>query len=105
MKFSEVIEGLKEGHAYTRRTNQMYGKFIVRQIPQVVPKDVVTRMTSLPDEVKPLISTVGSDPEFIGTITYHDQVLIVTCNDYARTSATSYVPTWEDIFAEDWVRA
>lgn len=104
MKFSEILDGLKNGLPYTRQNDAWYGKFIVRQIPQVVPKEVVPKMTSLPDVVKQKISTVGKDPERIGTISYHDQVLIVTCYDYADTSATSYIPTWEDLFAEDWVR-
>lgn len=103
MKFSEILDGLKNGQPYTRQTEGWYGKFIVRQIPQLVPKEVVPKMTSLPDVVKPKISTVGKDQDKIGTILFHDQVLIVTCNDYTDTSATSYFPTWEDLFAEDWV--
>ncbi|MBQ5979388.1 MAG: hypothetical protein IJL58_05160 [Bacteroidales bacterium] len=105
MKFSEILDGLKEGRPYTRSNDAWWGKFIVKQIPQVVPKEVVPKMTSLPDVIKPMISTVGNDPEKIGSISFHDQVLIITCNDYADTSATSYIPTWEDLFAEDWIYA
>lgn len=105
MKFSEIIQGLHEGQSYTRQTDAMYGKFIVKQIPQTVPASVVPKMTSIPDSIKQKIGTVGLDDEFKGTISYHDQVLLVTCNDFQRTSATSFVPTWEDIFADDWVQA
>lgn len=106
MKFSEILEGLKNGQAYTRfRTESWHGKFICMQIPQTVPAEVVPKMTSLPEGVKAFIGTVGLDDEFHGTISYHDQVLIITCNDFARTSATSYTPTWEDIFADDWATA
>lgn len=105
MKFSEIIDGLINGRPFTRQTKSWWGKFIVRQVPQLVPASVVPKMTSLPDSVKPRISTVGRDAEKVGSIQFHDQVLIVTCNDSADTSATSYVPTWEDIFSDDWVEA
>lgn len=105
MKFSEIIDGLNKGHAYTRQTEAWWGKCIVKQIPQTVSKEVVPKMTSLPESIKQKISTVGKDDEFLGTISYHNQVLIVTLNDYERVTATSYSPTWEDIFADDWVSA
>ena len=42
------------------------------QIPQRIAKDIVPKMTSVQDSVKPKISTVGS-----GEIEYHDQVIII----------------------------
>ena len=105
MEFSEILDGLKEGLSYTRQAEGWYGKFIVKQIPQTVPATEVPKMTSLPEHIKMRISTVGKDDEYLGTITSHDQVLIVTSNDYERTTATSYIPTWEDLFADDWVVA
>lgn len=104
MKFSEILEGLKEGRCATRYQSDAFrGKMIVMQIPQTVPATVVPKMTSLPDDAKMRIGTIGLQDETHGTIQYHDQVLIVTCNDHERVSATSYTPTWEDIFAEDWM--
>ena len=105
MKFSEILDGLTEGRTYTRQAEGWYGKFIVKQIPQTVPASVVPKMTSLPEDVKQRISTVGKSDEFLGTISYYDQVLLVTSNDYERTAATSYIPTWVDLFADDWVVA
>lgn len=69
------------------------------QIPQCIAKDVVPKMTSLPAAIKPKISTVGS-----GEISYHDQVIMITFTDDGKTpaSATYYIPSWEDILAEDW---
>lgn len=69
------------------------------QIPQCIAKDVVPKMTSLPESIKPKISTVGS-----GEISYHDQVIMITFTDDGKTpaSATYYIPSWEDILAEDW---
>lgn len=103
MNFANVIKGLKEGKSFRRQAESFLGKRIVMQIPQVVPASVVPRMTSLPENIKQVISTVGLNDETLGTIQYHDQVLIMTLNDFERCSATSYVPTWEDIFADDWV--
>ena len=103
MKFADVIEALQKGGTATRYCTPSFGgKCIVKQIPQTVPAEAVPRMTSLPEGFKNAIGTVGLDDEFKGTISYHDQVLLVTLNDSERVSATYYIPTWEDIFAEDW---
>lgn len=103
MKFDKVIESLQRGGIAWRYSSPAFaGKVIVKQIAQTVPASVVPKMTSLPEGIKQRIGTVGLDDEMKGSISYHDQVLIVTINDYERVSATSYVPTWEDIFADDW---
>ena len=69
------------------------------QIPQRIAKDIVPKMTSVQDIVKPKIGTVGS-----GEIEYHHQVLIIEFKDDGKTPAraTYYIPTWEDIMADDW---
>ena len=103
MKFSEAIEALQKGGLATRYSSPaFFGKKIVKQIPQTVPADVVPKMTSLPDGIKAEIGTCGLESDTKGTISYHDQVLIVTIRDDEPVTATSYTPTWEDIFAEDW---
>lgn len=96
--FANVIECLNRG-GHAGRMSWQGNKEIVKQIPQCISKDIVPRMTSLPDSIKPVIGTVGS-----GEISYHDQVLIITFTDDGNTpaAATYYIPTWEDIFAEDW---
>ena len=49
MKFSEIIDRLNEGKAVARFSSPAWaGKFIVKQIPQTIPAEVVPRMTSLP---------------------------------------------------------
>lgn len=104
MKFSDVIDALQKGGIATRHATPAFsGKWIVKQIPQTVPADVVPKMTSLPDIIKPMIGTIGLEDEAKGSISYHDQVIIVTLRDDERVSATYYIPTWEDIFAEDWM--
>lgn len=99
MKFSEIIDRLNKGETFRRCSSPTWaGKFIVKQIPQTVPAEVVPRMTSLPDHAKAFIGTMGD-----GSISYHDQVLLVEANDNCpKPHATYYIPTWEDIFADAW---
>ena len=98
MNFPAVIECLKKG-GHASRSTWHDNQEIVMQIPQCIAKDVVPKMTSLPAAIKPKISTVGS-----GEISYHDQVIMITFTDDSKTpaSATYYIPSWEDILAEDW---
>ena len=99
-KFAEVIECLKNGGTAQRIAWDVNGdKEIMMQIPQRIAKDIVPKMTSVQESVKPMINTVGS-----GEIEYHDQVIIIEFVDDEKTPAraTYYIPTWEDIFADDW---
>lgn len=99
-KFAEVIECLKNGGTAHRIAWDVNGdKEIMMQIPQRIAKDIVPKMTSVQDIVKPKINTVGS-----GEIEYHHQVLIIEYKDDEKTPAraTYYIPTWEDIMADDW---
>ena len=99
-KFAEVIECLKNGGTAQRIAWDVNGdKEIMMQIPQRIAKDIVPKMTSVQDIVKPKIGTVGS-----GEIEYHHQVLIIEFKDDEKTPAraTYYIPTWEDIMADDW---
>lgn len=95
MKFNEVLDALKNGERLTNTTLSSMMAFIVRQVPQIVPAEVVPKMTSLPESAKSHIN--GSDLEFI------DQVLLVYWQPMqGRYIATSYTPTWGEIFREDW---
>ena len=99
-KFAQVIECLKNGGTAQRMAWDVNGdKEIMMQIPQRIAKDIVPKMTSVQNHIKPKLSTVGS-----GEIEYHDQVLIITFTDDGKTPAraTYYIPTWEDIMADDW---
>lgn len=97
MKFTKVIEGLQQGHNYTR--SLWNGKkFITLQIPADISRDIIPKMTSLNDEAKELLLDHGD-----GMIHYRNQVLQVSLdNDDRQNIATYYIPTWEDIFADDW---
>lgn len=96
MKFSEVLDALKDGKAITNARLAYQGMFIVRQIPQRVNKEIVPKMTSLPEETKKFVGERGS-------IFFHDQVLLFEANpSYGEYLVTSYIPTWEDIFSDTW---
>lgn len=96
--FAEVISCLKNG-GNARRKVWKCEKQIVMQRPQYVKQDFVQNMQSIPSITKAMIGAYGN-----GAISYHDQVLIITFSDDRSqpATATSYMPTWEDIFAEDW---
>ena len=97
MKFGEVIEELKAGKRIVNEKLSFNRQFIVMQIPQFISGEIVPKMTSLPESAK-LACNNG--------IAYHDQVLICTWDSELGTyTATSYVPTWEDIFDESWTIA
>jgi len=96
MKFSEVLEALRNGERLTNASLSTNNGFIVRQVPQVVDKTVIPKMTSLPEGAKEFLKERGD-------IRFHDQVLLMEwCPMQEAYVATSYIPTWYDIFREDW---
>lgn len=81
----------------TNPTLSSMSAFIVRQTPNIVPAAVVPKMNSLPASARQHISACGSDLEFI------DQVLLVYWQPMQeRYIATSYTPSWSELFREDW---
>lgn len=98
MKFEEVLDALRNGERLVNATLTEMNAFIVRQVPQVVPEEVVPKMTSLPDSAKEHMA--GSE------IRFTSQVLLVWWSSMQEQYiATSYVPSWYDIFREDWTIA
>lgn len=96
MKFSEVLEALRNGERLTNSSLSINGSFIVRQVPQVVDKEIIPNMTSLPEEAKEFLKERGD-------IRFHDQVLLIEWSPMQEAHiATSYIPTWHDIFRVDW---
>lgn len=97
MKFTEVIEGLQQGHIYSR-SSWDGNKFITLQIPADIPSDIIPNMTSLGIEAKQILLCHGDR-----MIHYRNQVLLVTLSPTTSPNiATCYVPSWTDIFADDW---
>ena len=98
MKFTDVINGLPKGSNYTRfKAPQFRGKFITMQIPADIATEVIPKMASLNAGAKAILGTVGDCQ-----IHYRNQVLIVNHVDGEENIATYYMPTWEDIYADDW---
>lgn len=98
MKFAEVIEGLQQGHIYSR-SSWDGKKFISLQIPADIPSDIIPNMTSLCMEAKQILLRHGDR-----MIHYRNQVLLVTLSPVtSQNIATYYVPSWTDIFADDWL--
>lgn len=98
MKFEEVLPALRNGARIVNSSLSMDRAFIVRQVPAVIPKDVIPKMTSLPDDAKQSMSE--------GPIEFVDQALVARWdNSQARHIATSWVPTIHDLFREDWTIA
>ena len=99
MIFAEVIKGLKNGQNFTRINSPFLNdKFITMQIPTDIPIDVIPKMTSLNDGAKAILGIVGDCQ-----IHYRNQVLMINRVDGEENIATYYMPTWEDIFADDWI--
>ena len=97
MKCDKVIQGLQEGKNYTREY-AWSNKVITLQIPADIPTNIIPGMTSLNNNMKHILTNVGDKQ-----IHYRNQVLIVDVSDYSNNIATYYMPTWEDIFADDWI--
>ena len=95
-KFSQVIQSLKGGYCVARKE---WGQkcFITKQIPADIAPDIIPNMQSLPSEAKRIMERM---PRL--SLHYTDQVLIIYPDNQKGCMATSYVPDWQDIFAEDW---
>lgn len=95
MKFSEVLEALRNGERLTNSSLSGTG-FIVRHMPTYVEKEVIPKMNSLPEETKEHLKDRGD-------IRFVDQVLLFQWSSMQGVYfATNYIPTWYDIFREDW---
>lgn len=98
MKFSEVLEELRNGARLTNSSLSGTG-FIVRHVPTYVENEVIPKMNSLPEETKEFLKERGD-------IRFTDQVLLFQWSPIQEAYiATSYIPTWGDIFREDWTVA
>ena len=92
MNFAEAIECMK-GKQVVRRSQQT-NVFVTMQIPQDISADIVPKMTSLCSRAKDLILLYPKH------IHYHNQFLIVNLDNGL---ATQYIPSTEDLLANDWV--
>ena len=70
----------------------------MKQVNADIAADLVPKMQSLPGEAKRIISKSGD-----GSIHYREQCLVVYPDKEEGCVATSYVPDWQDVFADDWM--
>lgn len=91
--FGEAIEALKEGKRVARSGWNGKGMFVFKQVPSPISKDIVPKMTSLPQSVKDEFVRRDQGP------TYVNQMAIVKPDG----SVDSWVASSSDTFAEDWV--
>jgi len=97
MNIGKAVEALNEGKMVKRQ--DWDGMFIFRQVPSEVKKEVVPKMTSLPQSVKDELGRRFSDQnENIDAIYYSNQIALVQQSNLI----TSWTPTVIDLFADDW---
>ena len=90
--FGEVIAGLQHGKVYTRWHD---GSVITMQGSANIKAESIQKLENLCPKMKELLSIKKG-------LYYSSQVLkLVPMGDKVR--AIAYQPTWEDIFANDWL--
>lgn len=94
LRFSEVIEGLKQGRCYRRSGWNGKGMFICKQIPATLEGMVIPKLQNLPQSAKDILLAREGTPK----ISYTNQMLII----HPDGRADSWVPSVSDVFAEDW---
>ena len=100
MNFAKALEALKEGKMVRRHMWSSNQKFVFMQVPSIVKKEVVPKMTSLPEAVKKEFMRLLNDPSFQqAEIYYSDQLAMVQ----SSLLITGYSPTVSDCLANDWV--
>lgn len=91
MNFNQVIDALKNGECVRRKN--WNSKIITKQVPSVIPEEVIPRMTSLNERTKHIILCTCKN------IKYNNQLLMI---DLETGDAEQYAPPISDINAEDW---
>ncbi|MGB0867968.1 MAG: DUF2829 domain-containing protein [Flavobacteriales bacterium] len=104
LTFGEAIEkGLKKGKRICRESWNGKDMFVFRQVPSVVPSEVVPKMSSLPESVKKEFARrkdVGwGGLNYNAGIGYKNQLVIV----YPDNTIYGWTPSPSDVLEEDWV--
>jgi hypothetical protein len=93
LTFGQAIEAMKEGLPVSRsKWYSAGGGFVFRQVPSLVPAEIIPRMTSLPEAVKELVLTRGIPMQYENQFAFVDSL----------NRACSWAPTVEDALATDW---
>lgn len=92
MSFGEAIAALKNGEC-VRRKSFDEGVIITKQVPSVIPEEIIPRMTSLNEHTKHIILNTCKH------IKYNNQLLAI---HLLTGDAEQYAPSISDINAKDW---
>ena len=99
MKFENVIEAIRNGSPVRRQSWGQNKKFIFRQVPSIIPADIVQKMQSLPEPVKKnFAKTFLDEKQQIKEIYYDNQIALVGMS----MLISAYAFSAADILAEDW---
>lgn len=93
MKFEEIIDKVRKGEICVARSSWNGKQIMCSQISSTITKDIIPKMQSLPDCAKEFILSLR-----LSSIHYHDQFIIISI----KGSITYYIPSGEDINADDW---
>lgn len=100
MNFAQALEHMEKGGMVRRKSWDYYRSFIFQQVPSVINKSVVPKMTSLPDSVKKEFERRFNDPRMqVSELYYADQLAEVNPSNLI----TGYSPSVSDCFANDWI--
>lgn len=95
LDFSDALRILKDGGCIGRGCWFDPDLFVFKQVPAEIPPEIVQKMQSLPERAKEAVA------QYEMPLRYVDQCCI--CNRKTG-KVTSWTPSYEDIFAEDWYR-
>ena len=85
---------MKLGKCISRTGWNGKGLFIFKQVPAAIDNSIISKMQSVPDSAKIILTTRNQEP-----IYYQNQMVIVKPDG----TIDSWVPSSSDIFAEDWI--
>jgi hypothetical protein len=91
---AEAMKAVNEYKRIQRYGWNGTGMFVFAQVPSIVGKDIIPKMTSLPQSVKDEFMRRG-----VESITYSNQLAIV----YPDNTIHGWSPSPADFLAEDWI--
>ena len=104
MNIGEAMTALKEGKAVARSSWSGWKSraFLYMQIPNFVDKEMIMKMKSIPETIKPMLLSRNfadsANPVYYDGINFRHQIVIV----YPNNLIANWHPGNEDLLAEDW---
>ena len=94
LSYQEAIEFAKAGAMISRKHWKEHS-FVFRQVNNIVHKDMIPNMRSLPMNVKERLVTVGK------SLFYENQLMVADTSG-ERVIITHFEPDWRDEYYKDW---